>query len=361
MVIRTQRCRKTAPVAGRVKPATVTIESLDKYIQSWVLDCKSGRCSATYLDNVRLVSGKLLWWLRREGRRSFDSDAIRHFFIYLQTAHELPEGRWGEVGEVRGDKTGRRVADSVRYRAVAARTVADYRRHITTLCNWMVAQQYISESPMASVRAIIDREGVHDFRVFSREDIRRVLLAAKQKQGNSIRNLRDYAICLLLLDTGLRATELCDLTWSKMDFDQRRATISGKGDKRRTVYWSADTNRALWAYLNASMPCEDLAGSVFVAESGGNIGQGITRHGLRSILADVGERAGVAGVHPHAFRHTFAVLFLLSGGDSRALQDLMGHTSPRMTARYVRFSGADLQEKAREFSPVAFVMRRGNK
>ena len=345
------------PVSPR--RVSLSVEKLAAYAASWQKDCRSGRCSATYLNNIANITGKLLWWLRRYELHELDTNALRDFFIYLQDSHTLPEGRWGEEGQTRENgRTGRGVAASVRYRPVSSTTVADYRRVLSTFCYWMVDQQHIPASPMANVRATVDREGVHDFRVFSAEEVRRILDAAKQRSGLSIRHLRDYALCLLLLDTGLRASEVCALTWGTLNLEQRRATIAGKGDKRRTVYWTGDTNRALWAYLNALQPEEDLKSAVFVSENGANIGRGLTRYGLCSILGGIGERAGVDHVHVHAWRHTFAVLFLLAGGDSRTLQDLMGHTSPRMTARYIRFTGADLEEKANEFSPVAFVLRK---
>jgi integrase len=59
--------------------------------------------------------------------------------------------------------------------------------------------------------------------------------------------------------------------------------------------------------------------------------------GLYKRVVRMAGRAGIQGVHPHTFRHSFGVHFLdRSGGDAFALQDLLGHTNPRMTGWYVR-------------------------
>ena len=73
----------------------------------------------------------------------------------------------------------------------------------------------------------------------------------------------------------------------------------------------------------------------------------------RELLQRVGERAGVRKVHPHRFRHTFAVNFLLNRGNVFALQRILGHTSLEMVNRYLAIAQADIEQAHREASPVA--------
>jgi integrase/recombinase XerD len=69
------------------------------------------------------------------------------------------------------------------------------------------------------------------------------------------------------------------------------------------------------------------------------------------MLIRVGNRAGVRGVTPHRFRHSFALLFLRNGGDSFHLQRLLGHSTLEMTRRYTRLADVDIKEAHRKFSP----------
>ncbi len=175
------------------------------------------------------------------------------------------------------------------------------------------------------------------------------------------RGKRDLAIALFLLDTGVRESELCAIDWLDMDLTNRRPTIrDGKGGKSRSVFWSAETGRLIWAYIQEQGGTHPDAEPVFVAQSGGNKGGRMTRSGLYQLCRRWGKTAEVKQCHPHTFRHTFATMFLLAGGNQMTLMDLMGHTNIKMTRRYVRFTGADLAGQARQFSPVAHL-RKGMK
>ena len=69
-------------------------------------------------------------------------------------------------------------------------------------------------------------------------------------------------------------------------------------------------------------------------------------------LVEAREAAGVVGVHPHRFRHTFAVNFLRNGGSVFHLQQLLGHSSLTMVRKYVVLADADIQREHIKASPV---------
>jgi integrase/recombinase XerD len=77
----------------------------------------------------------------------------------------------------------------------------------------------------------------------------------------------------------------------------------------------------------------------------------LTTRGLYNIIETIAQRAGVENAHPHRFRHTFAISSLKAGMPQIALMRLLGHTSLSMTAHYVAFVQADLEEQHRKFSP----------
>jgi site-specific recombinase XerD len=160
--------------------------------------------------------------------------------------------------------------------------------------------------------------------------------------------LRDRAIILTLVDTGMRATELCELTIADFNDDLRHALVMGKGRKERLLPMSARTVQAIWRYVVTRDDDTEADAPLFATMHGGFM----DRHSLRHMLGRVSERAGVPKVHPHKFRHTFAINFLRNGGDIYTLQRLLGHTSLDMVKRYLSIAQADIEDAHKQASPV---------
>ncbi len=159
--------------------------------------------------------------------------------------------------------------------------------------------------------------------------------ATKSKRATA---LRDKAIILVLLDSGMRATELCNLTIA--DYESKRGRlhiVKGKGSKERYVVVGSRAQKSLWRYLadrGETKPTDPL----FATASNSHL----DRVNLHKLLVRVGERAGVANVHPHKFRHTMAIQFLRNGGSVLLLQELLGHEKLETTTIYVRFAQQDI-------------------
>jgi site-specific recombinase XerD len=158
---------------------------------------------------------------------------------------------------------------------------------------------------------------------------------------------RNRAIILVLLDTGIRASELCALQIHQVDLGNRRLRVFGKGNKERTIPFSARTGQAIWKYL--ATRGDDLADNFLFATS--NDGP-INRHDLRKILVRIGKRAGLEGVNVHRFRHTFAINYLRNGGDPWSLQMMLGHSTMEMVKNYLALAQADLEKNHKIASPV---------
>ncbi len=158
---------------------------------------------------------------------------------------------------------------------------------------------------------------------------------------------RNRAIILLLVDTGLRASELCDIKIEDVDTRNTRIRVLGKGSKERAVKYSSRTGQAIWRYL-ASRPDVRPSDPLFATLDG----YSMDRDNLRHLLDTIGERAKVPDVHPHRFRHTFAVQFLRNGGDPFTLQDMLGHSTLDMVKRYIHLAQSDVDAAHRRASPV---------
>src|SRR5262245_10830729 len=137
---------------------------------------------------------------------------------------------------------------------------------------------------------------------FTKEQFQALVAAA----GRSWRPLRDRAIVRVLVDTGLRSSELCSLDIGSLDLDARpvRIKVRGKGDKDRTVYLGPKSVRSVWDYLRREG--RDPHEPLFLTETGWAKGNRLTRSGLQQLIDRLAEDAEIVGVRasPHTFRHT---------------------------------------------------------
>jgi integrase/recombinase XerC len=128
------------------------------------------------------------------------------------------------------------------------------------------------------------------------------------------------AVVTTLLNTGLRVDELVRLTWEDLALRPRSgaARVAGKGAKVRVVPLNAAVREALTA-IRPAAPAP-ATGPVFRGKRGP-----YTDRGIRNLLAALGRRAGVAGVHPHRFRHD-AARRLVEAVDLPTVAALLGHS-----------------------------------
>lgn len=159
---------------------------------------------------------------------------------------------------------------------------------------------------------------------------------------------RNRAIILLLLDTGIRAEELCNIQIHQLDKRNQRIRIFGKGAKERFVTFSARTHQALWRYLTTRPEGTTEGDPLFTVESG----RPLQRDRLLHMLQIIGNRAGIHGVTVHRFRHTFAIQYLRNGGDPYTLQKMLGHSTLDMVKRYLAIAQTDVESAHRRASPV---------
>jgi site-specific recombinase XerD len=218
---------------------------------------------------------------------------------------------------------------------LASSTVHWYGASIKAFLTWCARDEEFEDlvSTKTFARLPLPRADSTVIETFSVEQLQ-ALLRATDKQ---LYAQRDKAIVAVLLDTGIRAAELCGLVlkcvW--LDTDDSYIRVVGKGRKEREVPLGRAARIALRRYITRYRHPKDQAEQhVFIARGG----TPLTVQGLRQVIEQLGERTRIRDVRvsPHTFRHTFAVQFLLNGGDIYKLSRLMGHTSVKITERYLQ-------------------------
>lgn len=226
-------------------------------------------------------------------------------------------------------------------------TVRTRYRGLYRFCGWLVAEDEIPAHPMTGV----DLPTVKDrpVPVLSDDELARLL---KTCAGKDLADRRDAAMIRVLLDCGVRVSELCGMQMiDKASLDAGMVLVRGKGDKIRPVYYGDRTTAALDRYLRVRSTSRWAhLDSLWLSQRGA-----MTPDGVRDVLRNRGTAAGIDDLHPHRFRHTWAHDFLMSGGQERDLKRLAGWSSDTMLERYGA-SAADARAKA-----AAQRMRRGDR
>ena len=194
---------------------------------------------------------------------------------------------------------------------------------------------------------------------YSKSDLKALLYACdyaagwNTQTGQSARALRptalrDKAIIVTLVDTGVRASELCNLELRDYAETSGRLMIrGGKGDKDRIVHLGMTGRKALWRYL-AQRPAAKQGDPLFATRTN----RRIDRTALLHLVQRTADRAGVPAANLHRFRHTFAINFLRNGGNAVELQEMLGHADMETIRIYVRLAEVDLQNAQERASPA---------
>lgn len=156
-------------------------------------------------------------------------------------------------------------------------------------------------------------------------------------------DLRDRAILELFYSSGLRLSELVSLDLSDIDLSDHLVTVTGKGNKTRTLPVGSFALDALQAWLNIRGDVTPQDDALFLSKRGQRLSQRSVQSRLKkhSQLQQVGQ-----GVHPHMLRHSFASHMLESSGDLRSVQELLGHADISTTQIYTHL---DFQHLAKVY------------
>jgi site-specific recombinase XerD len=221
---------------------------------------------------------------------------------------------------------------------------------------WLADEGYLMDEvdPLSRLRRPKASSGVR--LPLTQEDVRALRAAAL----DTPMGVRDVAIIRLLLDTGMRIGGLCSILVADLDMKERRVVLRLKGGRQHVLYFGSTdrrdgggTVRAMQRYLAERQELvrrwtdrgqgNRNQGRLFLAYDGWPL----TPAGFHSALARLATLAGLTGVHPHRFRHSFATYFLVRHpGDETGLRGILGHLSDDMFRVYTHLAHEIIAQRA---------------
>lgn len=290
---------------------------LSQAIDLFLLDRRTRDCGVNALAAYRQHCTMFLQWLDTLGisdLSQWDSTLLEKYLESLRSREQFR--RAGKLSPI---------------------TIHKRMKHLKTFFLWLVRKGYIERDVLASFPMPKSRKRLP--KALSPDHVKALLSVYVSE--------RDKAVLFLMLDSGLRISEVTALTIDDLDLIRGMVRIRhGKGDKERYSLFGQSTAECLRSWLAVrNFPSPFL----FVDKWGNHL----TVSGVYKIVKRVAKCAGVK-VSPHALRHTFATEYLNAGGVISDLQLLMGHEHIETTLIYAQVALDPLRER---FSRLSLINR----
>ena len=266
-----------------------------------------------YLSSVRGVSQRTVSAYRAD---------LLHFTSYCANHDFVPEK--ATANEVRGF-----IAD-LSAEGTASVSVNRALSSIRGFYRWLMRFGYRDDNPSVLLKNLKTPKTLPDFLW----EVEMAHFSELPEKAGILWPERDKALILAMYSAGLRISETAALSLKDINKDFSGATIIGKGNRQRHVFFSEEAAAALSEYLPARMQrikAERPTDKLFISRKG----EAISVPGVRWIISKYAERSGLGkSINPHSLRHSFATHLVNSGCDVRVVQELLGHASISTTQRY---------------------------
>lgn len=225
-------------------------------------------------------------------------------------------------------------------KGLAAATIARKLAAIKAFYRFMTAEGYMDANPAEVVEA--GTKGIKLPRVLSEDAVVRLL---NQPDITTAEGFRDRTMLEVLYATGMRVSELINLTLDRVDLNMKYIIAFGKGSKERIVPLGSVAAEFLQQYLEKVRPklthADRNTNIVFLAFGGHEL----TRQRFWQIIRGYGRKANInKALTPHILRHSFATHLLDNGADLRSVQELLGHSDISTTQIYTHLTNKRLRD-----------------
>lgn len=220
-------------------------------------------------------------------------------------------------------------------------TLQTYIRSVRAFLNWCYAQEYMPQK--LTEKFLLPRAEQKVFDVLTDYEIQKLFSCFDLRTFHGVRN---WCICALMLDSGLRKSEVVSVHFCHFRHTDSFLIVQGKGSRQRRIPLGVHTRKNMAKYVSL-IPNQ---GSRFLFMK--SDGSPITGHTVTQLFRKLKTETGITRLHPHLLRHTFATCFIENGGDVFTLQQILGHTTLDMSRKYTHLGNKSTYEKFRAYSPL---------
>ena len=318
----------TEVITIRAKELTID-DLMARYAVSNQADGKSTRTTVWYND----ILIQFLRYLKANGYQcklsTFNIDIIRGYVLFLQRRPRfhghpfIPQGR----------------------DLLSPKTVQCHVRVLKAFSTWLYEEEYTAVNRLRNLK--LPKATTKIMEPLKPEEIKKVVSIINRKSYSGERN---HAVLVTLIDTGLRSSEAAGITLSNLNLGDGYIRITGKGDKERIVPIGKFVQMELLHYIEKIRPqaypsdCNNL----FLSRRG----RPMTTNTVKMVFSKLARSSGVKRLHAHLCRHTFAVNYLLNGGDIFSLREILGHATLEMVNYYLHFTRSQITAQHRKYSPM---------
>lgn len=237
-------------------------------------------------------------------------------------------------------------------KVVSMATMDSKRRLLSSIFDYLRKNKKIAENPMDQIDRIKFKKKVK--KPLTDAQIEEVKVACEYTGRNRVRN---YAMLLFMLDSGVRVSELSNIMLSDVNFEDMSVKVLGKGNKERMVYFSPKTKIRIREYLKMRKDIDFFAETTNLANvplfaSSKRPYTNMSKRAIESMVRSVGKAAGIH-TFPHLMRATGATMWHNNGMPIDICAALLGHESIQTTMIYVKDSPEQVKAAYRRYGSVA--------
>lgn len=213
---------------------------------------------------------------------------------------------------------------------------------VRVFLNFLYNKKFISKDIVSELENF--KCGKKTIVILSQEQIEEIYSYYNENEFYGARNL---FLISLMLDCGLRVSEVINLKKADINIDLKSIKVHGKGNKERIVPLSDVTLYYFKNYLKFPQVYDFLAVNIS--------GIQLTTSAIRRLLLNLRDSLHFSTLYPHYLRHSFATWFLINGGDPLSLQTILGHETLYMTEIYVHIANQVLIAMSSKYSPLTNI------
>ena len=323
--------------------------TFDWQIDEFMVNCRSRQLRektlASYEQTLRLFER----WCR-EQMNITDVDKITESVVrrYINDLQERGKYTFYSNDEMKKTNHPDRRRDF--RKPISVTTINNYLRNLRAFFNWLDVECVTKKNPMKKVRQLKTNRKAKEY--INDEDFKRLVSCLDKSYFSEH---RDYAMIMLMIDSGMRLGECSCLTMEDINLARRQIALRAeitKGRKDRMVYFSPKTERIIRRWIQYK---DRYSETDYLFPTRSNTGDHIQVGNFETNFKRYLRRVGLdESISPHCLRNNFAKRCLMNGMDIFTLSRILGHSSVTVTEQaYLDLTDEDLGKRYQHYSPVS--------